>query len=130
MGGILIESKTSSNGLGVVVGIGLNINETVQDIPDFLKDKATSLAIYTGTSCSREQILSAILNEFEHLYTGPWDAIIPIWQKYCIHENSEVSFHTENGLYQGLFQGISSHGHAEIEINGKTQTFPAGMVRL
>ena len=37
VGGILIESRSTQNGLGVVVGVGLNINETTRDIPDFLK---------------------------------------------------------------------------------------------
>ena len=58
------------------------------------------------------------------------DDIIPLWQKYCIHQNSEVLFHTEIGEHKGLFQGISSLGHAKIHINGKTQVFPAGLVTL
>ena len=114
IGGILIESRTTQNRLGVVVGVGLNINETMQDIPNFLKDQATSLAIYSKASCNKEQILSVILNKFERLYTQEWDSIIPIWRKYCTHKDSEVVFHTEKGLHQGIFQGISSDGHAEI----------------
>ena len=130
IGGILIESKTNQNGLGVVVGVGLNINETIQDIPNFLEDQTTSLAIYHGISLSREQILSAVLNEFERLYAKQWDSIIPIWRKYCIHQDSEVTFHSDEGLHKGIFQGISSQGHAQIQISGKTKTFPAGMVML
>ena len=130
LGGILIESKTSQSGLGVVVGIGLNINETTHDIPNLLKDQATSLLIYSGASYSREKILSEILNEFERLYVQQWDPIIHIWGEYCIHRESEIAFHTEGELHQGVFQGISSFGHAEIHINGKTQTFPSGMVML
>ena len=82
MGGILIESRTTQNGLGVVVGVGLNINETTQDIPNFLKDQATSLAINSGGTYSREQILSKVLNEFEQLYAQQWDFIIPIWRRF------------------------------------------------
>ncbi|HIG51371.1 MAG TPA: bifunctional biotin--[acetyl-CoA-carboxylase] synthetase/biotin operon repressor, partial [Candidatus Marinimicrobia bacterium] len=67
MGGILIESKQIQNGLGVVVGVGLNINENAQDIPHNLRDNAISLAMFSGQPHSREQILSAILNEFETL---------------------------------------------------------------
>jgi BirA family biotin operon repressor/biotin-[acetyl-CoA-carboxylase] ligase len=130
MGGILIESRTTQNKLGVVVGVGLNINETMHDIPNFLKDQTTSLAINSEASCNRELILSAVLNKFEKLYTQEWDSIIPIWRKHCIHKDSEVVFHTKNGLHKGIFQGISSNGHAEIKINGKTQTFPSGMITL
>ena len=86
--------------------------------------------MHSGKQYKIELILAAILNKFEQLYVQQWDAIIPIWQEYCIHQNNEVTFHTEKGLHQGVFQGISSRGHAKIGINGKTQTFPAGIVML
>ena len=130
MGGILIESKSTSGVLAVVVGVGLNINETEKDFPDSIRDHAVSLKMYTGENCSREQILAEILNEFEELYTNQWGNIIFNWNKYCIHEDSEVSFHTEEGKYEGIFQGITANGHAEIKINGETRMFPAGMVTL
>ena len=130
MGGILIESKSTLDGLAVVVGVGLNINETDQDFPEPIKNYATSLKIYSDANYSREQILAEILNEFEQLYTNQWGSIISSWYKYCIHEDSAVSFHTEEGKYEGVFQGIAANGHAEILINGKIKKFPAGMVTL
>ena len=130
MGGILIESKQIRNGLGVVVGVGLNINENAQDIPHTLRNNAISLTMFSRQTHSREQILSAILNEFETLYNNQMDSIIPLWTDHCIHQDREVSFHSEKGKQKGIFQGISSQGHAEIQINGKTQTFPSGMVIL
>jgi BirA family biotin operon repressor/biotin-[acetyl-CoA-carboxylase] ligase len=130
MGGILIESKQTRNGLGVVVGVGLNINENAQDIPHTLRNNAISLAMFSKQTHSREQILSAILNEFETLYNNQMDSIIPLWTDHCIHQDREVSFHSEKGKQQGIFQGISSLGHAEIQINGKTQTFPSGVIIL
>jgi len=130
MGGILIESKQTQNGLRVVVGVGLNINENSQDIPHALSDNAISLAMFSGQTHSREQILSAILNEFEAFYDSQLDSIIPLWTDHCIHQNREVSFHSEQGKQQGIFQGISSEGHAEIQINGETQIFPSGVIIL
>ena len=130
MGGILIESKQIRNGLGVVVGVGLNINENAQDIPHTLRNNAISLAMFSKQTHSREQILSASLNEFETLYNNQMDSIIPLWTDHCIHQDREVSFHSEKGKQQGIFQGISSLGHAEIQINGKTQTFPSGVIIL
>jgi len=130
IGGILIESKSTQNGTGIVIGMGLNINESIIDLSKTVCEQGISLAIHSGKQYKSELILAAILNEFEQLYLQPWDTIIPIWRKYCIHKDSEVTFHTENGLHQGVFQGISSHGHAKIQINGKTKAFPAGMVML
>ena len=130
MGGILIESKHHSNGLGVVVGVGLNINENAQDIPYVLRDNTISLTMFSSKNHSREQVLSEILNEFETLYDNQIHSIVTLWNDHCIHQNSEVSFHSEEGKCWGIFQGISSLGHAKIQINGKTQIFPSGMVIL
>lgn len=130
MGGILIESRSGEHGLGVVVGIGLNINESEDDIPDELQNQATSLFIDTGEEFGRELILSSILNEFEKLYINNWHDIISLWEDYCIHENDEVTFYSDDKIHQGTFQGITDSGYAQIQINGKIETFPAGMVTL
>ena len=130
IGGILIESRSTQNGIGIVIGMGLNINESITDLSKILCEQSTSLAMHSGKQYNIELILAAILNEFEQLYLQQWDTIIPIWKEYCIHQDSEITFHTEKGLHQGVFQGISSYGHAKIQINGKTQSFPAGMIML
>ena len=130
MGGILIESRVGEYGLGVVVGIGLNINESENDIPKGLQNQATSLFIDSGKEFGRELILSSILNEFEKLYLDNWHDIIFLWQKYCIHENDKVTFHSGDKIHQGIFQGITDSGYAQVQINGKIETFPAGMVTL
>ena len=130
MGGILIESKPSQNRLGVVVGVGLNINESITDFPESLSKQSSSLSMHTGEKYSRERILSAILNEFENLYQSQLDYIIPLWQEYCTHRGTSVIFHSENHRHRGIFQGINSLGHAEIKMNGKTKSFSTGMVTL
>ena len=130
MGGILIESHTEGAKLGIVVGIGLNINESQNDIPENLQMQATSLSIYSGKEFCRELILAVILNEFEKLYLYHWHEIIPLWQKYCIHVNQEVTFHDDNELHAGTFLGITDRGHAEIQIDGKTEFFSSGVVTL
>ena len=106
--------------------------ETVREeaIPEELQERATSLYIDFGQKFDRELILASILNEFENLYLNHWHSIIPLWQKYCIHQNDEVTFHSNNEFYRGTFQGITESGHARIQINGKTETFPSGIVSL
>ncbi len=130
MGGILIENQVGKHGLGVVVGIGLNINESKDDILEELQDLATSLYIDSGEEFGRELILSSILNEFENLYFHHWHDIIPLWKEYCIHSNDQVTFHCNEKNHSGIFLGITDFGHARIQVNGKTEIFPAGVVEL
>ena len=49
----------------MVIGIGLNINETETDFPQPLRDKATSLSIATGHSNQRELVCAIITTFFE-----------------------------------------------------------------
>ena len=114
----------------VMTGSFYPIKESLDDIPEDLKGQATSLYIDSGVEFERELILSSILNEFENMYLHHWHDIIPQWQKYCIHENDEVTFHSNQKFYRGMFQGITDSGYAQIQINGKTETFSSGMVTL
>ena len=130
MGGILIESRTTNQRLGIAVGIGLNINDSPDDFPEELKNQATSLLIYSGKEYKREIILSSILNEFENLYFHDWQNITSLWEKYCIHKNNTITFHNGEEFLQGEFQGITNSGYAKIKLNGEIETFPAGMITL
>ena len=130
IGGILIESKQTKHGFGIIIGMGLNINEKVSDIPNYIINKTSSLAIFTGKSFCREKILANILNEFEYLLDNCLNSIISIWENSCIHMNSHISFHSEDELHKGIFKGISSEGYALIDINGNFKTFPSGMIIL
>ena len=49
----------------MVIGIGLNINETETDFPEPLRDKSTSLSIATGHSNQRELVCAIITTFFE-----------------------------------------------------------------
>lgn len=67
--GILCEMHTRPGGLPTVVaGFGLNVNLKAEDLPDDLKPRATSLAIETGKSFDRREILADVLRRFDPLY--------------------------------------------------------------
>ncbi len=69
LGGILTEVKSGPDRtIHAVIGIGLNVNAWKKDLPDEIKEIATSLAIETGRVWVRTGIAAAILDEFEHLY--------------------------------------------------------------
>jgi BirA family biotin operon repressor/biotin-[acetyl-CoA-carboxylase] ligase len=51
-----------------VVGIGINVNLSVQDFPDEIRDIATSLIIEKGREFNRAVIVRAVLQEMERSY--------------------------------------------------------------
>ena len=66
LGGILCESKVKDNRMHeVVIGIGLNVNETKDDFDEALQSTATSMHIQSGKFYQRERVLAGILNCIE-----------------------------------------------------------------
>jgi BirA family transcriptional regulator, biotin operon repressor / biotin---[acetyl-CoA-carboxylase] ligase len=62
--GVLPEAAASR----VVLGIGVNVNQTAEELPVETSKPPTSLRIETGREWSRAPLLAAILLELEHHY--------------------------------------------------------------
>jgi BirA family biotin operon repressor/biotin-[acetyl-CoA-carboxylase] ligase len=62
--GILPEASTGR----VVLGIGVNVNQTVGELPDGTPKPPTSLQVETGREWPRAPLLAAILLELERSY--------------------------------------------------------------
>ncbi len=52
----------------VVVGIGINVNNDIEDFPKELRETATSIKIETNKEFKRNTLVAEVLNNFEKLY--------------------------------------------------------------
>ncbi len=69
VGGILSEMKIEGEKIkAAVVGVGINVNMTEEDIPEEIKDIATSLRICKGEEFSRALLATEIIREFDKWY--------------------------------------------------------------
>jgi BirA family transcriptional regulator, biotin operon repressor / biotin---[acetyl-CoA-carboxylase] ligase len=60
--GLLVEGRTANDGGYVAVaGIGINVNQALEDFPEDLRDTAGSLAMATGRKLSRPKLAIALL---------------------------------------------------------------------
>ena len=65
--GILVEGRTENGGGYVAVaGIGINVNQTVDEFPEELRATATSLAMATGRRIDRAQLAIALLRRLDN----------------------------------------------------------------
>ena len=108
----------------MVIGIGLNINENENDFPEEIIRSATSLSIETGHSTQRE-LVCAIITTFFEQQINDLGSSIGLWENYCSHLDNKVSFHYNESNHTGIFKGINNKGHALIDIDNKSQTFPS-----
>ena len=66
--GILVEGRTETDGTYIAVaGIGINVNQTIDDFPDELRGTAGSLAMATGRKISRTELAIALLRRLAPL---------------------------------------------------------------
>lgn len=80
--GILVEVKTEGERVHyAVVGIGVNINQTLADFPEALQRSATSLSLASGKPVSRLQVARAL---YRHL---------DVWYLRFLEEGSEAPLH-------------------------------------
>lgn len=92
--GILTESSTDLEYINyVVVGIGINVNQT--SFPDELADKASSLLLELGYSVNRGAVLGEFLNLFEVYYdifikTEDMSALIDVYNEMLVNCGREV----------------------------------------
>jgi len=130
VGGILCESKISRGVIkSMVIGIGLNVNVKTAELPETLREHATSLMIESGKQYQLELLLANILNHLEHrIKSKETNSQILDWEKRCVHLNQKVTFHTGNEIVNGVFKDLSSTGQAIITINNKEVKFDSGEI--
>jgi BirA family biotin operon repressor/biotin-[acetyl-CoA-carboxylase] ligase len=64
--GVLVEGRTDKDGRYVAVaGIGINVNQTIDDFPEELRATAGSLAIAAGRKVSRTKLAIALLRKLD-----------------------------------------------------------------
>jgi len=93
--GILTEMSGEINRINyIVIGIGINVNLNIEDIPEDLKEKATSLFIEKGDKIDRRVLFAEVLNSFEDLYDeflkGDYSKTIKLCREYSSLIGKEV----------------------------------------
>jgi BirA family transcriptional regulator, biotin operon repressor / biotin---[acetyl-CoA-carboxylase] ligase len=74
--GVLVEGRTASDKSYVAVaGIGVNVNQTLEDFPEELRGTAGSLRLETGRRIQRDRLAVALLRKLEtdyQAFTRAW----------------------------------------------------------
>ena len=126
IGGILIEKKNDH----MIVGVGINVNEEMDDLNTEIKNISTSLRINSAPLIQLEALLAYILNELEQCCYEDKNNLIDEWINLCYHIDKEIKFHENHKVIQGIFKGINANGQGIININNQTAVISSGMIEL
>lgn len=131
--GILAETVDTDSGLAVIVGIGINLNNS--NFPPELADTATSVKAETGNNISAEEI-AGVLTRFIQYFCGILNdqggtsAIINEWRKRSTYFSGKaVRVKSGNEAVTGTTEGLESNGALRVRTeNGEVRVIQAGDV--
>jgi len=130
--GILTEMNAEPTRVRhVVVGVGLNVNQT--SFPGELETSATSLRMATGTEYSRLELCAALLKsldrEYRSLRNSAQNAILRRFSERSSMVRGVRVRVVEDGGYQGTTEGLDARGFLQVRTPQGLRTVVAGTVR-
>ncbi len=131
--GILTELSAELDRIEyVIVGVGININQTRADFPDALKSVATSVRIGTKEKIRRVEFLQRFLANFEKEYlvfkkSGMKETRRKIL-KYSYLQNKEIRLKLGRKTVSGVVIDIDETGQLILDTKDGIMAFNAGEV--
>ncbi|WP_026581088.1 biotin--[acetyl-CoA-carboxylase] ligase [Bacillus sp. J33] len=121
--GILTELQADADRIiSIIIGIGINVNQQLDDYPEDIKNIATSLSIEKGEKLSRAELIKILLGKLETLYKLYLDkGFYPIkllWESYAVSIGKSLTARTITGSIYGKALGITDDGVLMIEDSG------------
>ena len=127
IGGILVETvKMKSGEQAGVVGIGINVQGSVENLPESIREKAGTIESETGICLKIDDLFTMMLhglNEFYDAWSHENSADIrQRWMRNCYHINHRVCIHDDTAKSEGEFVGIDDQGFALIKTDSGAVT--------
>jgi len=131
--GILIRNSLAGKNLASsIIGIGLNVNQTIfpKEIPN-----ATSLHLATGQTIDKAEILNRIIQNFEESYialqAGQYSKIKEKYlEQLYLKGQKNIFFRKDGSSFQGRIVDIQDTGHLLVDIQGKIEAFDFQTIRF
>jgi BirA family biotin operon repressor/biotin-[acetyl-CoA-carboxylase] ligase len=130
--GILTEMRTGNGKVDfVVLGIGINVNLDIEELPEPVRESATSLKAETGRELDREVLLQNLLagigSTYEILRSGKKHEILEQWRKRSSTLGRSVRIETLKETVEGMALDVDDDGVLILETkDGNRCRFLAG----
>src|SRR3712207_4852633 len=135
--GILTEMNGELNRINyIILGIGINVNIDMDDLPEELKDTASSLKIESGKTIDRRKLAALILNNFELLYNELLNechinSSIDICRKNSILLNKQIRIINKNSTKIAKALDLDNEGRLIVQLeDGTVDTIISGEVSI
>lgn len=129
--GILCQA--GSKGRAVVVGIGINVNQSDIDFVPLLQNRATSLRLVGGEVVDRNAMMASILNEIEAQYegfqNGGREKLMMQYVRFSGLLDQMVRLRLSDRIVSGRIVGFHAKGEIVIESSiGRREKYTEGEI--
>ena len=119
----------------LAVGIGINVNMSLNDLPEDIRALSTSLSAESGKYFDRIELIGKILAELERSYKillkGNKGAIINDWIRLNSTLGSKVIIKNHDRIISGIAENINDNGELLIRLpSGEIEIVIAGEVTI
>lgn len=129
--GILLE-RSSACPNRLVVGVGINVNNSLSAAPDEIRKRATSLHDRNGVQYPLRDVLRTVLKQmarrYEMLATNTLRLAVE-WQERCLLRTYPVSVTSGERIVTGVCSGIDDRGALMIHNESGVHPLISGVVR-
>ncbi len=113
--GILTEISMEMDSIDfIIIGLGLNVNTSLDEMPEAIQQTATSFFIETGLPVSRAAIIRAYLEKFEHYYgilgKHGFKPVMDRWKALSGIIGKQVDIDVMGNRYKGMVEDIDNDG--------------------
>ena len=132
--GILTEMSAELDSVRfVIVGIGINVNQTTSEFPPEIESSSTSLKLATGANISRTDLAIEILRELDHDYSrivsGKFSSVADEWAGNCSTLGKQVKINIGQRRFTGRAEALDETGSLLIRTDhGRVERITSGDV--
>ena len=135
LGGILTETKTiDKKVVFAVIGIGINVNIELGDLPEEMREVATSVMHETKREHPRTMLLASILKEIDSWYAtflkGGNGPLLSEWKRLSSTLGKTVRVETEKEALFGLAEDVDDGGRLLLKLpSGRVKRISSGDIK-
>ena len=128
--GVLVEGPSEMPGR-LLLGIGINVNNSVAEAPKELEGKATAFCDLLGRRVALAEVLVLVLQKLgQHLApSGFWSQPArDAWRQRCLLTGRTVQIDLPQRQISGVCLGIDDEGALQVDSEGKVERCFSGVV--
>jgi BirA family biotin operon repressor/biotin-[acetyl-CoA-carboxylase] ligase len=128
--GVLIESPPT-NSQRLVIGVGININNSLAAAPDEVRQRAIALCDVSGETHSRLELLAAILKQLEDDLadlSGGSQSLRARWRRQCLLTGRSILITDSGRTIAGTCLGLDDDGALRVQTGQSVERLFSGVV--